>query len=95
MRIYAERYGDKDKGESYITDRGVFLSMEEFLPYRAAGWRSTREIDAEADRILSVRARPNRVLEYFAPMLRAGESDREELHRRDAEKPVDTTAPTA
>lgn len=50
--FYAERLGGR--GEPYIAERGVFLSIEEFAPYRKAGWSSTREIDALADAYLAV-----------------------------------------
>ena len=53
MMFYAERMGDQSKGEPYIAERGVFLSIEEFAPYRKAGWSGTREIDAAADAVLA------------------------------------------
>ena len=53
MRMfYAERLGNKDEGEDYIAERGVFLSIEEFIPYRRKGWSGTSKIDAEADRLI-------------------------------------------
>lgn len=51
--IYGERYGNQDEGEEYIAEKGIFLSMEEFLPYRAKGWSSCPENDKEADRLIA------------------------------------------
>ena len=34
-----------------IAERGIFLSIEEFLPYRRKGWSGTEEIDALADAV--------------------------------------------
>ena len=41
--IYAELINER------IEDRGVFFTLEEFLPFRAKGWMSTPEINAAAD----------------------------------------------
>ena len=41
--FYAERIG----GEK--AERGIFLSIEEFLPYRKRGWSGTPETDKLAD----------------------------------------------
>lgn len=49
--IYAERIDD-DAG--YIAERGVFLTLGEFLPYRAKGWISTQEVNDAADLRLSM-----------------------------------------
>lgn len=48
--IYAERLGGP--GEPYIAERGVFLSIEEFAPYRRKGWEGTPETNAAADAYL-------------------------------------------
>lgn len=55
--IYAELYGQD--GEPYIKDRGIFLSIQEFLPYRSRGWSSTREINRMADNQLTLLERLN------------------------------------
>lgn len=78
--IYAERYGDE--GEPYIAERGVFVTIDEYIPYREKGWESLPEIDVKADKIIKLRNTPERVLKYLAPMIRVGEEAREELHRR-------------
>ncbi len=78
--IYAERYGSS--GEPYIAERGVFLSMDEYIPCREKGWESLPETDAKADEIIKLRNTPERVLRYLAPMIRTGEAARDELHRR-------------
>ena len=44
--FYAERIADGEK------ERGVFLSIAEFAPYRALGWESTGEINSAADAYL-------------------------------------------
>ena len=49
MMFYAERMGDMDAGESYIAERGVFLCIEEFVPYRRMGWEASKQINAIAD----------------------------------------------
>lgn len=54
--FYAERIGDTSKGEPYIAERGVFYSIEEFAPYREAGWEGTQETNAAADAYLAERA---------------------------------------
>jgi hypothetical protein len=51
--FYAERLGDKSKGEPYIAERGVFYSLEEFLPYRKLGWEGTKETNELADSALA------------------------------------------
>lgn len=78
--IYAERYGDE--GEPYIAEHGVFVTIDEYLPYREKGWKSLPEIDVKADKIIKLRNTPERVLKYLSPMIRVGEEAREELHRR-------------
>lgn len=50
---YAERYGDQDAGEPYIAERGVFYSVEEFVPYRRKGWSGLPEFDEAADAIIA------------------------------------------
>jgi hypothetical protein len=45
--IYAERILDDNSLE-----KGVFLSLEEFLPYREQGWSSTSDINEIADAML-------------------------------------------
>lgn len=47
--FYAERLGGKDKGEEYIAERGLFLTIDEFIPYREKGWSSTEKIDRLTD----------------------------------------------
>jgi hypothetical protein len=49
---YAERLGDTDTDEDYIAERGVFMSVEEFVPYRLKGWSGTKELDDAADAII-------------------------------------------
>ena len=49
--FYAERLGGE--GEPYIAERGIFLTIKEFAPYRKAGWSGTRETDAAADAYLA------------------------------------------
>lgn len=50
--FYAERLGDHTKGEPYIAERGIFLSIEEFLPFREKGWRGTEDTNEMADRMI-------------------------------------------
>ena len=50
--IYGERLGDRDKGEEYIAERGVFFSVEEFVPYRRLGWEGTTKTNTLADEII-------------------------------------------
>ena len=51
--IYAELIEEpEERGGSWIKDRGVFISIEEFLPYRVLGWSGTKETDELADAIL-------------------------------------------
>lgn len=47
--FYAERFGDRDKGEPYIAERGVFYSLAEFAFYRAKGWVGLSSVNAMAD----------------------------------------------
>lgn len=49
--FYAERLGGE--GEPYITERGVFTSLEEFIPYRRQGWSGTQETDEAADALIA------------------------------------------
>lgn len=81
--FYAERYGKE--GEPYIAEKGVFMSMDEYLPYREKGWEATIEIDKKADELIKIRNTSERVLKYLAPMIRTGEQARDELHRRATE----------
>lgn len=53
--FYAERLGDKSKGEPYIAERGVFYSIAEFAPYREKGWEGTTETNAATDAFLASR----------------------------------------
>jgi hypothetical protein len=46
--FYAERIED-----CKIAERGVFLSMEEFLPYRRAGWSGTEATDKAANAMIA------------------------------------------
>ena len=46
--FYAERIED-----CKIAERGVFLSLAEFLPYRRAGWSGTEATDKAADAMLA------------------------------------------
>ncbi|MGL4666467.1 MAG: hypothetical protein ACRCWR_00885 [Saezia sp.] len=48
--FYAERLGGE--GEQYIAERGVFNSLEEFVPYRRRGWSGTEKTDAAADLLI-------------------------------------------
>ena len=50
--FYAERIGDPDKGEPWIAERGVFLSIAEFSTYRALGWEGTKDTNDAADAYL-------------------------------------------
>lgn len=75
--IYAEKYH-----ENAPTEKGVFFSIDEYIPYREKGWEALPEIDAEADELIKIRSTPLRVLKYLAPMVRTGERARDELHRR-------------
>ena len=81
--IYAERYGKE--GEPYIAEKAIFLSLDEYIPYREKGWEATVEVDKKADEIIKLRNTPESVLKYLAPMIRTGEAARDELHRRQAE----------
>ena len=49
--FYAERIGD-GKTEPYIAERGVFLTISEFVPYRRKGWSGTAQTDALADQAI-------------------------------------------
>jgi len=49
MPFYAERLGNTEKGEPYIAERGVFISIAEFAPFRALGWEGTHENNLKAD----------------------------------------------
>ena len=44
--FYAEKLGESGP------ERGVFLSIAEFVPYRALGWEATSEINLLADAYL-------------------------------------------
>ena len=46
--FYAEKIED-----CKIAERGVFLSMDEFLPYRRAGWSGTEATDKAADAMIA------------------------------------------
>ena len=50
--FYAEKLGDPDKGEPYIADRGVFMSIAEFAPYREKGWSGSPDNDFLADKFI-------------------------------------------
>jgi hypothetical protein len=78
---YAERLGRE--GEPYIAERGVFLSVEEFIPFRKKGWSGTKEFDEAADKIIKFENKSDEVLEYLAPM-HTMKDEREELCRRRA-----------
>lgn len=81
MNIYAELVTD------IIADRGWFLSLSEYLPYRAAGWGSTPDVDTLADaRLAELAAASDLQIAYFAPMIRFGEDYRFEQIRRLKEK---------
>jgi hypothetical protein len=41
-------YAEKIEGNK-IAERGVFLSIDEFAPYRIAGWSGTKETNKLAD----------------------------------------------
>lgn len=53
MLIYAERYGDQVAGEDYIAEKGIFLSYEEFVPYRQAGWSGTPKTNTATDALIA------------------------------------------
>lgn len=56
MRMaYAERLGGD--GEPYIAERGIFLSVEEFVPYRKLGWSGTKGFNDEADSIIKLESK--------------------------------------
>ena len=75
--IYAELVTDK------IEDRGVFMSLSEFLPYRVKGWTSTPEINKAADkRLAELASKSDSVIKYLAPMHKFGEDYRFEQIRR-------------
>jgi hypothetical protein len=75
--IYAELVTDK------IEDRGVFVSLSEFLPYRVKGWTSTLEINEAADsRLAELASKSDSVIKYLAPMHKFGEDYRFEQIRR-------------
>jgi len=74
--FYAERIED-----CKIIERGVFVSVEEFIPYREKGWSGTKEIDKVADEIIKFKDTPDYILEYFSSMS-CGEKERKELCRR-------------
>lgn len=76
---YAERLGNE--GESYIAERGVFLSVEEFVPYRKKGWSGTIKLDKAADEIIKFENKSDFILGYIASMS-CGEEERKELCRR-------------
>ena len=78
---YAELIGEDEKGCPCIVNKGVFSSVEEFVPYRRNGWSGTAEFNADADRIIRFEDVPDWQLEYFAPML-CGTEERKELVRR-------------
>ena len=48
--FYAERMGGP--GEPYIAERGVFMGLAEFIPYRLRGWEASREVNAAADLLI-------------------------------------------
>ncbi len=50
--FYAEKIDDVDAGESRIDQRGIFISLDEFVPYRLKGWSGAAEINAAADAII-------------------------------------------
>ncbi len=75
--IYAELVTDK------IEDRGVFVSLSEFLPYRVKGWTSTAEINEAADnRLAELASKSDAVIKYLSPMQKFGEDYRFEQIRR-------------
>lgn len=48
--FYAERNGGE--GEPYIAERGVFMSIAEFVPYREKGWSGQKKHNDAADEII-------------------------------------------
>ena len=50
--IYGERLGKPDLNEPYIAERGVFFSIEEFVPYRQLGWSGTTKTNFLADEMI-------------------------------------------
>ena len=45
-------YAEKINGPFDQPEKGVFLSIEEFAPYRALGWSGSGEVNALADAYL-------------------------------------------
>ena len=74
---YAERLGGP--GEPYIAERGIFLSIEEFAPYRAKGWEGTKETNAAADAFLQEQAIREIAQEAHSMGRLYSESDEREL----------------
>lgn len=83
-------YAEKRLNESGVVDhlgaiveKGIFMSMSEFLPYRLDGWSSTKDINKEADERLRLLAEtPDSVVNYLAPMHKLGRDYRMEKDRR-------------
>jgi len=46
--FYAEKIED-----CKIVERGIFTSIEEFVPYRKLGWSGTQETDKATDELIS------------------------------------------
>ena len=53
--FYAERIEDPATSgqDGWIAERGVFMSLDEFVPYRRQGWSGTQETDAAADSLIA------------------------------------------
>ena len=49
MFFYAERWTDKG------LEKALFLSLAEFIPYRAAGWSASPEINGATDKEIAAR----------------------------------------
>jgi len=50
--FYAEKWSVDNNGKSFISDRGVFISIAEFAPYREKGWSSSPDNDFLADKLI-------------------------------------------
>ena len=47
--FYAERVAEE---QCRIAERGIFISLDEFAPYRLKGWSGTKEMDRAMDELL-------------------------------------------
>ena len=76
--IYAE--------SNNASEKGLFYSIGEFLPYRSKGWIAAPQYNEKADaKLVQLQTMSDASLKYLAPMIRTGEDARFELHRRQEE----------